>query len=111
MGGVYAREAGEPEAVWKAIYYHYLPIAVEADAAPGAAALGAARVTWACLSLADKLDTLVGLFMAGERPTGSRDPFGLRRAAHGMLRILLDIEALTGASHRPTLWALVRRGG
>ncbi len=36
MGGIYAREAGEPEAVWKAIYYHYLPIAVEADAAADA---------------------------------------------------------------------------
>jgi glycyl-tRNA synthetase beta chain len=109
MGGVYAREAGEPEPVWKAIYYQYLPIAVEAEAAPAPAALGAGRVTWACLSLADKLDTIVGLFIAGERPTGSRDPFGLRRAAHGVLRILLDAEALTGVRVRPTLAALVDR--
>jgi glycyl-tRNA synthetase beta chain len=107
MGGVYARESGEPEPVWKAIYHHYQPIAVEAEAAPTAASLGAARVTWACLSLADKLDTLVGLFIVGERPTGSRDPFGLRRAAHGILRILLDAEALTGVRARPTLAVLV----
>src|SRR5262249_35410668 len=90
MGGVYARDAGEPEAVWRALYHHYLPLAVEADVAPKPDALGAARVTWACVSLADKLDTLAGLFIAGEAPTGSRDPFGLRRQAHGILRILLD---------------------
>jgi glycyl-tRNA synthetase beta chain len=109
MGGVYAREAGEPEAVWKAVYYHYLPIAVEAEAAPGVQTLGAARVTWACVSLADKLDTLVGLFIAGERPTGSRDPFGLRRAAHGVLRILLDVEVLTGIRARPRMRDLLDR--
>jgi glycyl-tRNA synthetase beta chain len=107
MGGVYARESGEPEAVWKAIYHHYLPIGVEAAAAPSHDALGAARVTWACLSLADKLDTFVGLFLAGERPTGSRDPFGLRRHAHGVMRILLDLKALTGCDARPALGALV----
>jgi glycyl-tRNA synthetase beta chain len=107
MGGVYARESGEPEDVWKAIYHHYLPVAVERRAAPSAKALGAAGVTWACVSLADKLDTLVGLFMAGERPTGSRDPFGLRRAAHGVLRLLLDVEALTGRLVQPTLGDLI----
>jgi glycyl-tRNA synthetase beta chain len=107
MGGVYAREAGEPETVWKAVYHHYLPVAVEAEAAPAAASLGAAKVSWAALALADKLDTLVGLFIAGERPTGSRDPFGLRRAAHGVMRILLDAEALTGVRARPTLSTLL----
>lgn len=107
MGGVYARQAGEPEAVWKAIYHQYLPIGVEATAAPSHEWLGAAAVSWACVSLADKLDTLVGLFLAGERPTGSRDPFGLRRQAHGVLRILLDLKALTGSDARPTLGALL----
>jgi glycyl-tRNA synthetase beta chain len=107
MGGIYAREGGEPETVWKAIYHHYLPMAVEAEARPTRAALGDARVTWAAVSLADKLDTLVGLFRAGERPTGSRDPFGLRRAAHGILRVLLDAEPLTGAAIRPVLGTLV----
>jgi hypothetical protein len=107
MGGVYAREAGEPEAVWKAAYHQYLPIAVEPTAAPAAAVLGAAGVTWAAVSLADKLDTLVGLFLAQERPTGSRDPFGLRRQAHGILRILLDVETLAGVEARPSLGELV----
>jgi len=107
MGGIYAREAGEPEAVWRAIYHHYQPVAVEASAAPTAEALGSAAITWACLSLADKLDTLVGLFIAGERPTGSRDPLGLRRQAHGVLRLLLDLKALTGHDARPSLGEVV----
>jgi glycyl-tRNA synthetase beta chain len=107
MGGVYAREAGEPEPVWKAIYHHYLPVGVESSAAPTAEALGAGRVTWACVSLADKLDTLVGLFLAGERPTGSRDPLGLRRQAHGVLRTLVDLNTLTGVSARPVLGTLL----
>src|SRR5262252_2158933 len=85
MGGVYARTEGQPEEVWKAIYYQYLPHAVEADASPSRSQLGKAAVSWAAVSLADKLDTLVGLFAAGEKPTGSRDPFGLRRAAQGLL--------------------------
>src|SRR5205085_12333215 len=81
MGGIYAREEGQPPEVWKAIYFHYLPIGVEAEAAPTRAQLGGAALTWATVALADKLDTLVGLFAAGEKPTGSRDPYGLRRAA------------------------------
>ena len=107
MGGIYAREAGETEAVWKAIYHHYLPVAVEANAAPQASALGSAAITWAAVSLADKLDTVAGLFHAGERPTGSRDPFGLRRAAHGVLRVLIDLAALTGLTVRPSLSPLL----
>ena len=99
MGGIYAREEGLPEEVWKAIYFHYLPIGVEADAPPTRAQLGKAAVTWAAVSLADKLDTIVGLFAAGEKPTGSRDPYGLRRAAQGVVKILVDLPALT-ASHR-----------
>jgi glycyl-tRNA synthetase beta chain len=59
MGGIYAREEGLPETVWKAIYFHYLPIGVEADAPPTREQLGAAAVTWAAVSLADKLDTFV----------------------------------------------------
>jgi glycyl-tRNA synthetase beta chain len=107
MGGVYARVEGLPEEVWKAIYSHYLPHGVEADAPPTKAQLGRAAVTWAAVSLADKLDTLVGLFSAGEKPTGSRDPYGLRRAAQGVLKILVDLESLTGVSKRPTLDGMI----
>lgn len=107
MGGIYAREEGQPEEVWKAIYFHYLPVGVEADAPPTRAPLGKAAIAWAAVSLADKLDTIVGLFAAGERPTGSRDPFGLRRAGHGLMRTLVDLEALTGLSVRPTLGPMI----
>ena len=62
MGGIYAREEGLPEEVWKAIYFHYLPLGVDADAPPTRAQLGKAAVTWAAVSLADKLDTIVGLY-------------------------------------------------
>lgn len=98
MGGIYLREEGQPEPVWKAVYYHYLPTAVEADAPPKRTDLGQAAVAWAAVSLADKLDTVVGLLHAGERPTGSRDPFGIRRQLQGALRVLLDLETLTGLS-------------
>jgi glycyl-tRNA synthetase beta chain len=106
MGGIYAREDGLPESVWKAIYFHYLPVGVEADAGPAASELGSAIPTWAAVSLADKLDTIVGLFGAGEKPTGSRDPYGLRRAAHGVVKILADLPAF-GIDRAPTIAMLV----
>jgi glycyl-tRNA synthetase beta chain len=96
IGGIYAREDGHPPQVWKAIYHHYLPMAVEAEAPPSRAQLGDAAVTWVAVSLADKLDTLAGLTRAGERATGSRDPFGLRRQMHGVVRVLMDLPELAG---------------
>jgi glycyl-tRNA synthetase beta chain len=108
MGGIYAREDGQPEAVWKAIYFHYLPVGVEADAPPSQDQLGSAAVTWAAVSIADKLDTLVGMFAAGERPTGSRDPYGLRRAAQGLIRTLIDLPELIGRDIRVPLGHLVQ---
>ncbi len=82
---MYARAQGEPEAVWKAIYDHYRPASME-DKIPS---------TWeGCLvSLADKLDTLRGCFAIGLVPTGSKDPFGLRRAAQGVVKILVESRA------------------
>ena len=107
IGGIYAREDGKPEEVWKAIYFHYLPVGVEATAPPTKEQLGKAAITWAAVSLADKLDTLTSMFAAGERPTGSRDPYGLRRAAQGVVRILVDLPELTGLDLRLTLADLV----
>ena len=107
MGGIYAREEGRPEAVWKAIYYHYLPIGVEADAPPSRQQLGRAAVTWMAVSLADKFDSLVGMFAAGERPTGSRDPLALRRQAQGAVKILADLPELTGLTTRVTIKTLL----
>jgi len=79
MGGIYAREDGLPPAVWKAIYFHYLPIGVEAGGPPTREQLGEAATCWAAVAGADKLDSVAALFAAGERPTGTRDPFGIRR--------------------------------
>ncbi len=108
MGGIYAREEGKSEAVWKAIYYHYLPIGVEPDAPPSRRQLGTAAVTWAAVSLADKLDSLVGMFAAGERPTGSRDPLGLRRQAQGVVKILADLPELIGMAGRISVKVLLQ---
>jgi len=109
VGGLYAREDGEPEAVWKAIYHHYLPTAVEADGPPSRAELGAGAVEWAAVALADKADTVAAMFAAGERPTGSRDPYGIRRAAQGLVRILADLPELTGVDVTVSLGTLVER--
>ena len=81
IGEIYAKKSGEPDAVAQAIREHYLPRSA-GDANPASAA-GLA------LSLADKLDSLVGLFAVGASPTGSADPFGLRRAALGVVNNLL----------------------
>ena len=82
VGGIYAREEGLPETVWQAVYDHYQPVSLD-DALPR-------NVAGAVVSLADRIDTLVGFFSVGARPTGSKDPFGLRRAAQGVVQILLN---------------------
>ncbi|MBA2353517.1 MAG: glycine--tRNA ligase subunit beta [Luteitalea sp.] len=107
MGGIYAREDGLPAPVWKAIYYQYQPIGVEAQQPPTAAQLGDAALTWAAVSVADKLDTIVGLFAAGEQPTGTRDPFALRRAAQGLVKVLVDLPEVASVARPVRLDALV----
>jgi glycyl-tRNA synthetase beta chain len=107
IGGIYARQEGLPEQVWKAIYYQYLPIGVEADAPPSRDQLGVAAIPWAAVSLADKLDSVSGLFAAGERPTGSRDPFAIRRSGQGAVRILMDLPELTGVDREIPLSRLL----
>lgn len=82
VGGIYAREEGLPENVWQAIYDHYQPVSLD-DTLPR-------NITGAVVSLADRIDTLVGFFSIGAKPTGSKDPFGLRRAAQGVVQILLN---------------------
>ncbi|HEX3920438.1 MAG TPA: glycine--tRNA ligase subunit beta [Caulobacteraceae bacterium] len=84
MGAYYAREAGLPGPVAEAIGEQYRP-AGPSDEVPEAPLSMA-------VALADKLDTLVGFYAVGEKPTGSRDPYGLRRAALGLIRILLKSE-------------------
>jgi glycyl-tRNA synthetase beta chain len=92
MGGIYLTGSGTPADVATAVRCHYQPVAVEPDAEPAAAFAGqdaAARI-FAAVALADKLDTLCGYFGLGESPTGSRDPYGLRRAGQGAVRAVLD---------------------
>jgi glycyl-tRNA synthetase beta chain len=96
MGRYYAQAEGYPEEISRAIEEHYRP-RFAGDALPSS------RIGQA-LALADKIDTLAGIFSIEQRPTGTKDPFGLRRAALGVLRILLecrldlDLVALIDAS-------------
>jgi glycyl-tRNA synthetase beta chain len=82
MGRYYAQHDGEPSTVADAIAQHYWP-RFAGDALPE----GAAAET---VALADKLEALAGLFGIGQTPSGDRDPFGLRRAALGVIRILIE---------------------
>jgi len=82
VGGLYARVQGEPSEVWQAIYDQYKPESMD-DAIPR-------NRTAQLVALADKLDTLRGCFKAGLIPTGSRDPFALRRAAQGVVKIIVE---------------------
>jgi glycyl-tRNA synthetase beta chain len=82
MGRYYAAAEGEPDEVSRALEEQYRP-RFAGDALP-------ATKTGRALSVADKIDTLVGIFAIEQRPTGTKDPFGLRRAALGVLRILIE---------------------
>jgi glycyl-tRNA synthetase beta chain len=82
MGGIYARQEGYAAAVYQAIYEHYQPASLDDDSP--------ASLSGAVLSLADKLDSIVGVIGVGIEVSGSSDPFGLRRNAHGVCKIILD---------------------
>jgi glycyl-tRNA synthetase len=82
MGRYYALRSGEPEAVADAIFEHYLP-RFAGDTVPE-------NLPGLAVGIADRLDTLAGLFAVGLAPTGTKDPFGQRRAALGMVGNLID---------------------
>ena len=82
IGGLYARHQGEPEAVAQAIYDQYKPVSME-DTIPSTRA-------GQVFAVADKLDTLRGCFKIGLIPSGSKDPLALRRAAQGIIRIVIE---------------------
>jgi glycyl-tRNA synthetase beta chain len=82
VGGLYARTQGESEEVAWAVYDHYRPTGLE-DPAPR-------NLAGCAVSLADKLDTLVGCFAIGIVPSGSSDPFALRRTALGIVKVLVE---------------------
>ena len=82
VGGLYAAAQGEPEEVYQAIYDHYKPEGLE-DTCPRSK-------VGAVVSLADKLDSVVGGFAIGQEPSGSSDPFALRRQGNGIVKVLVE---------------------
>lgn len=82
VGGLYARQQGEPEEIAQAVYDHYRPAGLD-DPIPR-------NFTGCAVALADKLDSIAGCFAVGLIPSGSSDPYGLRRAALGIVKILLE---------------------
>ncbi len=82
MGQYYARHDGEPDEVAIAIAEHYLPRFAGDELPVSNAGMAVA--------LADRIDTITGIFAIGQKPTGTRDPFGLRRAALGVLRLVVE---------------------
>ncbi len=82
MGSYYATESGEHESVSSAIAHHYSPVG-PSDICPS-------DPTSVIVALVDKIDTLVNFWLIGEKPTGSKDPFALRRAAIGVIRLITE---------------------
>jgi glycyl-tRNA synthetase beta chain len=82
VGGLYARAQGEPDDVSDAVYDHYRPVGLD-DPIPR-------NLTGCAVAMADKLDSIVGCFAVGVVPTGSSDPYALRRAALGLVKIILE---------------------
>ncbi len=82
VGGLYAKAQGETEEVARAIYDHYKPVSMDGEIP--------STDDGRMVSLADKWDTLVSWLAIGPAPTGSKDPFALRRAAQGVVRIIVE---------------------
>ena len=82
MGGEYLKREGAPDAVWQAVKEHYRPVGADDDIP--------STPEGCLLSLADKLDTVVGCFAVGIIPSGSKDPLALRRAGQGVVRNLWE---------------------
>jgi len=97
MGRYYAEADGEPPSVARAVEQHYWP-RFAGDALP----TGDASIA---VALADRLDALVGMFSIGQVPTGDKDPFALRRAALGIVRILMETKPALAMPLRPLLRA------
>jgi glycyl-tRNA synthetase beta chain len=108
VGGLYARAQGEPDEIADAVYDHYRPVALE-DSIPR-------NLTGCAVALADKLDSVVGCFAVGLVPTGSSDPYALRRAALGIVKIILEkklpvsLSLAVGAAAKTLLTHKPKRG-
>jgi glycyl-tRNA synthetase beta chain len=108
VGGLYARAQGEPDDVADAIYDHYRPVGLD-DPIPR-------NLTGCAVAMADKLDSVVGCFAVGLVPTGSSDPYALRRAALGIVKIIIEkklpvsLSMAVGASTKALLTHPPKRG-
>jgi glycyl-tRNA synthetase beta chain len=108
VGGLYARAQGEPDDVADAIYDHYRPVGLE-DPIPR-------NLTGCAVALGDKFDSVVGCFAVGLVPTGSSDPYALRRAALGIVKIILErklpvsLSLAVGAAAKALLTNAPKRG-
>jgi len=108
VGGLYARAQGEPDEIADAVYDHYRPVGLE-DPIPR-------NLTGCAVALADKLDSVVGCFAVGVVPTGSSDPYALRRAALGIVKIILEkklpvsLSLAVGAASKALLTHKPKRG-
>ena len=108
VGGLYARAQGEPDEIADAVYDHYRPVGLE-DPIPR-------NLTGCAVALADKLDSVVGCFAVGVVPTGSSDPYALRRAALGIVKIILEkklpvsLSLAVGAAAKALLTHKPKRG-
>ncbi len=104
-GGLYAQLDGEPDTVSASIREHYLPITSDDHLPEGEVSI--------VISLADRLDTVVGALLVGEAPTGSRDPYGLKRQANGLIRIAIekkvDVDFLTLLEELQEIYAMVEK--
>jgi len=107
MGGLYLGAEGPArDDVARAVRWHYHPLSIDEAAAPKGILEGSQASVFGAVSLADKLDTLAGYFGLGLIPSGSSDPYGLRRAAQGAMRVLLDFWP-AGPGARPSLARLI----
>jgi glycyl-tRNA synthetase beta chain len=108
VGGLYARAQGEADDVADAIYDHYRPVGLD-DPIPR-------NLIGCAVALADKLDSIVGCFAVGLVPTGSSDPYALRRAALGVVKIILDkkppvsLSSAVGAAAKALLTSPPKKG-
>src|SRR5713101_8157585 len=108
VGGLYARAQGESDEIADAVYDHYRPVSLE-DFIPR-------NLTGCAVALADKLDSVVGCFAVGLVPTGSSDPYALRRAALGIVKIILEkklpvsLSSAVGAAAKVLLTSSPKKG-
>jgi glycyl-tRNA synthetase beta chain len=108
MGGVYLKAQGNPwENIINAVRWHYHPLSIVEGSPPAGLLAGSDATVFGAVSLADKLDTVAGYFGLGMSPTGSSDPYGLRRAAQGAITVLLDFWNADAEERRPNLKRLI----